>query len=69
MVPWTLGLVLAALDDVEAKHFVIYFLLQFFKIDYQLVTILIKSRSIFSLNKAMDLQLLVYHVFNLLHCL
>lgn len=61
------SLVLTALNNVKPEHLVIDFLFQLFKVDDQLVAILIKSRSVFSLYEAMDLQFLIDNVLDLLH--
>ena len=61
------GLVLRAFDYVESNHFILYFLLQLFKVYDELITILVEGRSILALDKTMHLEFLVDHCFNLLH--
>ena len=68
MVPGSLqGLILGALHDVETNHLVVNLFLELFKVDNQLVAILIESWSIFALNKSVDLEFLIDHSLYLLH--
>ena len=68
MMPGSLqGLILGALHDVETNHLVINLFLKLFKVDDQLVAILIESWSIFALNESVDLEFLINYSFYLLH--
>ena len=61
------GLILGALHDVETNHLVVNLFLELFKVDNQLVAILIESWSIFALNESVDLEFLIDHSLYLLH--
>ena len=68
MVPRSLqGLILGALHDVEPNHLVVNLFLELFKVDDQLVAVLIESWTIFALNESVDLEFLIDHSFYLLH--
>ena len=69
MLPRALELILAPLYYVESKHLVLDFFLEFLKVYYKLVAVLVKSRPVLPLHQAMNLQLFVNHGLNFLHSL
>ena len=62
-----LSFVLTSLNDIVLPHFAVDFTFQFLEVYYLLITILVERGTIFLLDKAMHLQLLVDDCLNLLH--
>ena len=64
-----LGLILTSFNDIVLPHFAVNFTFQFFEINDLLVAILVECGTVFFLDEAMHLKLLVDDCFDLLHCL
>ena len=67
MMAWFLGLILAPFNDIKLRHLVFNLPFKVLEVDYQLVSILIESRSVLPRDESVDLQLLVNDSLDLLH--
>ena len=60
-------LISLSFEDFKRVHALVHAFLKFIKINYQLVSVLVKRRPIFVQFKALSLQFLIYNRLYLLH--